>query len=136
MGGRRAQPAATWLRCGDARRRPHRGRRESHADRDREPRARQRAQRLRLGQVKRAPERRHPVGQRIQPHDPAQPRGAPAAGKNAPGRNQIGTRIEFMIRWKPRVDSMRHAIRSPIQLNANAIIAITAIDAAIAAAPR
>ena len=32
MGGRRAQPAATWLRCGDARRRPHRGRRERHAD--------------------------------------------------------------------------------------------------------
>jgi hypothetical protein len=62
--------------------------------------------------------------------------GAPAAGKNAPDRNQMGTRIEFMIRWKPRVDSMRHAIKSPIQLNANAMIVITAIDATTAAVLR
>jgi hypothetical protein len=52
---RRRSAGGDLAALGDARRKPHRGRREHDADCNRQGRARQRAQRLRLGQVERAP---------------------------------------------------------------------------------
>src|ERR1035437_5868658 len=58
--------------------------------------------------------------------------GAPATGKTAPDSIQMGSKSMFMNAWKPCVDSVRHAIASPMLVIANAITAIIAADTTIA----
>ena len=58
--------------------------------------------------------------------------GAPATGKTEPDSIQSGSSSMFMNAWKPCVDSVFHAIASPMLVIANAINPIIASDTTIA----